>query len=160
MHKLFFILIGIILLNSVQAQKYCNPCGYAFSILVQPGTIPVDENGRPIKRKIMKERFIYILTAGKTKPVINTILYDKTDVKWDLPGLAEKEFSAVTEKTQKTMKIKPSKGCSMWRINIHEILNQAITENSPIINIKGKIENKSFTLLLNKETVVQGFDSY
>ena len=159
MQKLFFILIGIIFFNSVEAQKYCKPNGYAFSILVQPGTIPVNENGRPIKRKIMKERFIYILTAGKTKPVINTILYGKTDVKWEL-SKAEKEFSTVIENTQKTMKIKPSKGCSMWRINIQEILNKAISENNPTINIKGKIENKSFTLLLNKETAVQGFDSY
>ena len=160
MQKLFFILIGIIFFNSVEAQKYCKPNGYAFSILVQPGTIPVDENGRPVKRNINKERFIYILTAGKTKPVINTILYGKTGVKWDLTGLAEKEFSAVTESTQKIMKIKPSKGCSMWRINIQEILNQAISENNPTINIKGKIENKSFTLLLIKEIAVQGFDSY
>jgi len=160
MQKLFFILIGIIFLNTVEAQKYCKPNGYAFCIMIQSGTIPVDENGRPVKRNINKERFIYILTAGKFKPVINTILYGKTDVKWDLSGLAEKEFSAVTESTQKTMKIKPSKGFSMWRINIQEILNKAITENSPNINIKGKIENKSFTLLLNKETVVQGFDSY
>ena len=159
MQKLFFILIGIIFFNSVEAQKYCKPNGYAFSILVQPGTIPVDENGRPVKRNINKERFIYILTAGKTKPVINTILYGKTDVKWEL-SKAEKEFSTVIENTQKTIKIKPSKGCSMWRINIQEILNQAISENNPTINIKGKIENKSFTLLLNKETAVQGFDSY
>ena len=159
MQKLFFILIGIIFFNSVEAQKYCKPNGYAFSILVQPGTIPVDENGRPIKRRIMKERFIYILTLGKIKPVINTILYGKTDVKWEL-SKAEKEFSTVIENTQKTMKIKPSKGCSMWRINIQEILNKAITENNATINIKGKIENKSFTLLLNKETAVQGFDSY
>ena len=159
MQKLFFILIGIIFLNTVEAQKYCNPSGYAFSIMVQPGTIPVDENGRPIKRRIMKERFIYILTAGKIKPVINTILYGKTDVKWDL-SKAEKEFSAIIENTQKTIKIKPSKGCSMWRINIQETINHAIAENRPNINIKGKIENKSFTLLLNKETAVQGFDSY
>ncbi len=159
MQKLFFILIGIIFLNTVEAQKYCNPSGYAFSIIIQPGTIPVDENGSPIKRRIMKERFIYILTAGKIKPVINTIFYGKTVVKWDL-SKAEKEFSAIIENTQKTMKIKPSKGCSMWRINIQEILNQAISENSPTINIKGKIENKSFTLLLNKESAVQGFDSY
>ena len=159
MQKLFFILIGIIFFNSVEAQKYCKPNGYAFSILVQPGTIPVDENGRPVKRNINKERFIYILTVGKTKPVINNILYGKTDVKWDL-SRAEKEFSAIIENTQKTMKINPSKGCSMWRINIQEILNKAITENSPTINIKGKIENKSFTLLLIKEIAVQGFDSY
>ena len=59
MQKLFFILIGIIFLNTAQAQKYCNPSGYAFSILVQPGTIPVDENGRPIKRRIMKRK-IYL----------------------------------------------------------------------------------------------------
>ena len=58
------------------------------------------------------------------------------------------------------MKIKPSKECSMWRINIQEILNHPISENMPTINIKGKVENKSFTLLLNKETAVQGFDSY
>ena len=159
MQKLFFILIGIIFFNSVEAQKYCKPNGYAFSILVQPGTIPVDENGRPVKRNINKERFIYILTAGKTKPVINTILYGKTDVKWEL-SKAEKEFSTVIENTQKTIKIKPSKGCSMWRINIQEILNQAISENNPTINIKGKIENKSFTLLLNKETPLQGLDRY
>ena len=108
----------------------------------------------------MKERFIYILTAGKTKPVINTILYGKTGVKWDLTGLAEKEFSAIIENTQKTMKIKPSKGCSMWRINIQEILKNPNNENMAPINIKGKVENKSFTLLLNKETAVQGFDSY
>jgi len=160
MPKLFFILLGIIFLNAAQAQKYCKTSGYAFSILIQPGTIPVDENGNPIKRRINKERFIYIITMGKLKPTISSIMYGKTTVKWDLPNSSEKEFSAVTESTQKTMNIKPSKGCSLWRINIQEFPNQFISENIVGINIKGKIENKSFTLLLNKETNLWGFETY
>ena len=160
MQKLFFILIGIIFLNTTQAQKYFKPTGYAFSILIQPGTVPVDENGVPVKRQINKERFIYIITPGNNMPIINTIVYGKAAVKWDLPGPAEKEFSAVKDNTQKTMNIKPSKGCSMWRISIQEISNHGISENMPIINIKGKTDNKSFTLLLYKETAVQGFDTY
>ena len=160
MQKLFFILIGIIFLNTAQAQKYCNPSGYAFSILIQPGTIPVDENGVPIKRRINKERFIYIVTIGKLKPTISSVMFGKTAVKWDLSNVAEKEFSAVTESTQKTMNIKPTKGCSLWRINIQEIANQPISENMVSINIKGKIENKNFTILIYKETNLRGFETY
>ncbi len=160
MQKLFFILIGIIFLNTVQAQKYCKPSGYAFSILIQPGTVPVDENGGPVKRQINKERFLYIITPGKNKPIINSIVYGKATVKWDLPGPAENEFSAVKDNTQKTMIIKPSKGCSMWRINIQEINNRRISENISAISITGKTDNKSFTLLIFKETAVQGFDAY
>ena len=160
MQKLFFILLGILLLNAVQAQKYCKPSAYAFSISIQPGTIPVDESGAPIKRHSYKERFIYIVTPGKNKPTINTIAYGRAAVRWDLPGSAEFEFSAVTENTQKTMNIKPSKGCSMWRINIQEISNNTISESTSAIYIKGKIENKLFTLLIKKETPVQGFEAY
>jgi hypothetical protein len=160
LQKLFFIIIGIIFLNTAQAQKYCMPGGYAFNILIQPGTIPVDDKGVPLKRQINKERFIYLITPGKDKPTLTSIVYGKTAVKWDLPGTAENEFSAVTENTQKTMNIKPPKGCSMWRINIQEINNQRISENIPAINVTGKIDNKSFTLLIFKETAVQGFDTY
>ena len=160
MQKVFFILLGIIFLNTAQAQKYCKSSGYAFSILIQPGTIPVDENGVPIKRRINKERFIYIITMGNIKPIISSVIYGKTPVKWDLPSLAQKDFSAITESTQKTMNIKPPKGCSMWRINIQEIPYQSISENMISINIKGKIENKNFTLLLYKETALRGFETY
>ena len=160
MQKLFFILIGIIFLSTAQAQKYCKPGGYAFSILVQPGTIPVDENGNPLKRRINKERFIYIITPGKNKPTITSIVYGKTAVKWDLPGTAESEFSAVSENTQKTMNIKTSKGCFLWRINIHEVSTIGISENTNAINIKGITANKSFTILIYKETAIQGFDTY
>ena len=160
MQKLFFILIGILFINTTQAQKCSNPRGYAFSILIQPGTMPVDENGVPMKRKITKERFIYLITSGNAKPVINTILYGKTAVKWDVADIKEKEFSTVAESTQKTLLIKPGKGGSLWKINIQEISNHVISENLPAINIKGKIDNKLFTLLLYKETAVKGFDSY
>ena len=160
MQKLFLILIGTIFLNAVLAQKYCKPSGFAFNILIQPGTMPVDENGVPIKRHVNKERFIYIITPGKNKPTITAITYGKAAVKWDLPDTAEKEFSVVTENTQRTMNIKPSKGCSMWRINIQEISNHHIAENMPTINIKGKTDNRSFTLFIYKETAVQGFDAY
>ena len=97
---------------------------------------------------------------GNIKPIISSVIYGKTPVKWDLPSLAQKDFSAITESTQKTMNIKPPKGCSMWRINIQEIPYQSISENMISINIKGKIENKNFTLLLYKETALRGFENY
>ncbi len=160
MQKLFFIITGIIFLNTAQAQKYCKSSGYAFSILIHPGTIPVDEKGVPLKRRINKERFIYIFTPVKNKPTITSIVYGKTAVKWDLPGTSEKEFSAITENTQKTMNIKPSKGCFMWRINIQEVSNNSISENMNTINIKGITADKPFTIMVYKETAVQGFDTY
>ena len=160
MQKLFFILTGLIFLNSAQAQKHCNPGGYAFSILIQPGTIPVDENGNRTRPRLSKEHFIYITTSGKMKPIINSIFFGKTAVKWDVPGPAETGYSAVTQTTQKTISIKPFKGCSLWRINIQEFANHPIAENSASIIIKGKADNKSFSLVLNKETAVQGYDTY
>lgn len=160
MQKLFYFLIGIIFLNSAEAQKHCKPGGFAFSVLTQPGTIPVDENAVAMKRHINKERFIYIMTSGGNMPTITSVAYGNISVKWSIRGTSEKVFSAITEKTQKTMDIKPAKGCSMWRIDIQEIPNQLILENVSAINIKGKTANKLFILLLNTETAVQGFDNY
>lgn len=71
-----------------------------------------------MKRKIKKERFIYIVSSGKAKPSIKTISYNNIAVKWGVLDIAEKEYAAVTESTQKTMSIKLFKGGSMWRINI------------------------------------------
>jgi len=160
MQKLFFILIGIIFLNSVEAQKYCKPNGYAFSIMIQPGTIPVDENGRPVKRNINKERFIYIMSAGKVKPVINSISYGQTAVKSNLLPTAEKEFSAVHESTQKKLNILPVYGNSMWRINIQEIAEYPILGKVLPIIIKGKMATKPFVVLIYTETPLQGLDRY
>ena len=160
MQKLFFILIGIIFLSTVQAQKYCKPCGYAFSILIQPGTIPVDENDTPLKRRIMKERFIYIMAAGKVKPVINSISYGQTAVKGKLLPTAEKEFSAVHESTQKKLNILPVYASSMWRINIQEIAEYPILGMVLPIIIKGKMATKPFVILIYTETPLQGLDRY
>ncbi len=77
-------------------------------------------------------------------------MYGKAAVKWELPGPAEKEFSAVTENTQKPMNLKPSKGCFMWRINIKEVSNYRTSESINIINIKGKVADKSFTILVQR----------
>ena len=160
MHKLLFILIGLIFLNNTQAQKIYQPCGYAFSILIEPGTLPVDENGVPMKRKIKKERFIYIVLSGKEKPSIKTISYNNIAVKWDVLNIAEKEYAAVNETTQKTMSIKPLKNGSMWRINIQEIDHRFIGTKAVPIIIKGDNGTKAFETIIGKETAVQGYETY
>ena len=160
MQKLFFIIISILFLQTAHAQKYCKPSGFAFSITTQPGTIAVDESGAPMKRHIQKERFVYLITPGNSMPVITSVAYANTVVKWSVQSNAAKIFSAVSEKTQKTMNIKPPKGCSMWRVDIQEISGHPILENIASINIKGKTAGKSFTIFLNKENAVQGFDAY
>ncbi|MFN0082479.1 MAG: hypothetical protein ACKVOM_08160 [Ferruginibacter sp.] len=73
MQKLFFILMGFLSLNNAVAQKANQPYGNAFSILIQPGTIPVDENGIPVEIKINRERFIYVMVPEKNKPTVKTI---------------------------------------------------------------------------------------
>ena len=160
MQKLFFLLIALISLNNVFAQKFIQPSAYAFSILIQPGTIAVDENGMRIMPKINKERFIYIMVPGKNRPTIKSVQYDKVAVKWDISADAEKEYSAVSESTQKTMKIKSLKGGTMWRINIQEYPNHLISSKALSIIIKGINSFKPFTIMINKETAVQGYDSY
>ena len=160
MQKLFLILCGLIFLNTANAQKYFKPSGRAFSILIQPGNIAVDEIGIPTKRKINKERFIYILTGDKVRPIINSIFYGPTAVKWELLSTSEKEFSAVQENTQKAVNIKPTYGNSIWRIIIQEIPNNSISDKALPIIIKGKKSNKPFTVLINTETALQGFESY
>lgn len=159
MQKLFFILMALISFNTAFAQKLI-PSAYAFSIIIQPGTIPVDENGIQIKPKINKERFIYIMVPGKNRPTIKSVQYDKVGVKWDILADAEKEYSAVSESTQKTMKIKSLKGGTMWRINIQEYPNQLISSKALPIIIKGINISKPFTIMIYKETAVQGYDSY
>ncbi len=101
MRKLVFILLGFLFFNNAVAQKTNQPYGYAFSIIIQPGTIPIDENGVPMKNKINRERFIYVMVPGKNKPTIKTISYNKTAVKWDILNVAEKEYAPVSESTQK-----------------------------------------------------------
>ena len=160
MQKLFFILTGLIFLNNAIAQKVNQPGAHAFSILIQPGTMPMDENGVPAKRKINKERFIYVVIPGKNKPYIKSISYNKTSVKWDLIGTAEKEYSFVSEISQKTTRIKPFRNGNMWRINIQEINNQNISDKAVPIIINGSVSNVPFTIILNKEIAVQGYDSY
>ena len=160
MQKLFFILTGLIFFNNAIAQKANQPGAYAFSILIQPGTIPMDENGVPEKRKINKERFIYIMIPGKNRPTIKSVQYDKVAVKWDILADAEKEYSAVSESSQKTMKIKSLKGGTIWRINIQEYPNHSISSKALPIIIKGINSSKPFTIMINKETAVQGYDSY
>ena len=159
MQKLFFILMALISFNTAFAQKLI-PSAYAFSIIIQPGTLPIDENGIPLEVKINKERFIYVMLPGKNKPTIKSIQYNKTAVKWNILNEAEKEYSAISESTQKTMKIKSFKGGTMWRIYIQEYPNHSISPKALPIIIKGIYSSKPFTIMINKETAVQGYDSY
>ena len=160
MKKLFLLLIGFVFLNTVVAQKSNQLCGSAYSILIQPGTIPVDENGVVIKPKINKERFIYLMVPGKNKPLIKSVQYNKTLVKWDILSEAEPSYSVISEHTQKTLKIKPFKSGTMWRVNIQEYPHRSIPTNALPIVIKGNLSNKPFSIIVNKETAVQGYDSY
>ncbi len=160
MQKLLFIFIGLIFLNTAKAQKNYQPCGYAFSTLTQPGTMPVDENGVPVKRKINKERFVYIILPGKIKPAVKTVAYNNVAVKWDVSEYAENEYAAVSESTQKTMRIKAFKGGTMWRLTIQEFPNHAIQSKEVPIVIKGNVGAKPFTVTILKETAVQGYETY
>lgn len=159
MQKFFFILMGLIFFNTAFGQKLI-PSAYAFSFIIQPGTIPVDENGISMLLKINKERFIYVMLLGKNKPTIKSIEYNKTPVKWNILNEAEKEYSAVSESTQKTMKIKSCKGCAMWRINIQEYTNHSIPSKELPIILKGINGTKPFIIILNKVAVIQNYDSY
>ena len=160
MLKLFFILSGLIFLNTVNGQINIKPTGFAFNIIIQPGNIPVDENGVPVKLTINKERFIYIITKGSVKPVLKSITYNKVLVKWNIVRAAEQKYSATSKSTQKTIIIKPTKGSSMWRIDIQEFPNHSISDTTVPIIIKGSSYHKPFSIFVFKETPVQGYDSY
>lgn len=76
MKKIFLLLPALFLLIACFSQKRCTVTkAVAFYNMSQPGILPVDENGRPMKSKINKERFIYMLTSCKTKPVITSVTY-------------------------------------------------------------------------------------
>jgi hypothetical protein len=160
MKKLYFSLLGLFFLMGLKAQVNCKTVkGYAYSMITLPGILSVDENGVTIPPRINKERFIYFTTTCKIKPTINTVLYGKTIVKTDPTPTAETSFTA-TKTDQKAILLRAAKGNYLWRISVMENNANPIANKISSISVTGKIDKKSFFILMKEEIELQGPETY
>ena len=161
MKKLYFTLIGLLFLFGLQAQVNCKALkGYAYSMVIMPGTLRVDENGTPLPVELHKERFIYFVTNCKTPPIINTVLYGKTVVRADEKPTKEIFFSAAKVNGQKTMLLKPGRGNYLWKLYVVPTDGKSIPNKNISITVSGKIGSKPFFIIIKEETELQGPETY
>ena len=66
----------------------------AFCITIQPGMIPVDDNGNPRPRPIQVERFLYIECKGVEKPQIMEITGNRIPFNYQIMTVAPGIVSA------------------------------------------------------------------
>jgi hypothetical protein len=139
------------------AQSACNiKKAYAFYHVSMPGMQMADENGNPIPPKPNITRFIYVEYSGSKIPVINTVLYNNTQLSFSVVSVKAKTVSVGDKKLNPNNSITAKKGNSFLKIDLQPAEGKTMPEaDCKSIVIKSKVGNKlcKFYVLNEKEFV-------
>ncbi len=163
MKSLLYILLTMVALSSCAQSKPVIKRSYAYLLVTHAGMIAVDDNGNQRSNGVDTTHIIFIETPATATP------------KWDVALLNNKTYSITASPvSQKTLQvgfsqtdeqpiiIKPSAGNKLWRINLGEIIkNRKIADSANkqkapgSIILEGRMNNKTFTHIITKQTVLR-----
>lgn len=152
MKKIFSTLLLVFFITNVFAQKPCSVLSAnAFYSIVMPGNMQVDENGQPRKRKVNKNRTIYISTNCKTAPSISKVMYDTVSSNFFIEKAKAEEVSSLMDDSNHKIILKVAKSSFLWKISIVESGGISITENPKSIILLWKLKNRQSKILIKTE---------
>lgn len=135
----------------------------AFCITIQPGTIPVDDNGNPRPRPIQVERFLYIECKGVEKPQIMEITGNRIPFNYQIMTVAPGIISAGKRMLDgKDIQLVARKNCRLWKIDLTHKAGTSIFPATEIkqMTIQYRSGKKTYAFTLNNETEIRGFERY
>ncbi|MEQ1554248.1 MAG: hypothetical protein ABL929_08730 [Ferruginibacter sp.] len=126
----------------------------AFYKLTLPGMIKVNGNGQQITPTPSRERFIYIETFGKAKPILQKITYDALVYSFSLSNDdSTKTEIGIEPQSGKKIYLQPSKGNKLWKIYlVLKTGKENTTQKAKLITIKGIQNDAPFMYLIKNET--------
>ena len=136
------------------AQNYKIQKAYAFVSTFTPGRAQTDEDGRRRNPGTVTERFIYIETNYKDKPLIDSVLYNSEVFTGTITAIKEARHNAGIKKVNKQeVIISPKKGNYIWRLDLQKA-NGNNLKHEPVkkIIIKGKLGKSKFSYTIIFET--------
>ncbi len=152
MKKIFSTLLLVFFITNVFAQKPCSVLSAnAFYSIVMPGNMQVDENGQPRKRKVNKNRTIYISTNCKTAPSISKVMYDTVSSNFFIEKAKAEEVSSLMDDSNHKIILNVAKSSFLWKISIVESGGISIAENPKTIILLWKLKNKTSKILIKTE---------
>ena len=162
MKKITGILALVFFTVCGNAQNYKIQKAYAFVTSFTPGRAQTDENGKRINPETVTERFIYVETNYKSKPVIDSVLYNGELFAGTITEIKEIKYNAGIKKVNgQAVIISLKKGNNLWRLDLQPAINK--TQLQPGVKkiiIKGKLGKTNFRYLLNNETELSSPDRY
>jgi hypothetical protein len=150
MKLLLSFLTATILALPCIAQRNCTPTKqFAFYSVVQPGNIPLDDNGVPRRQKPVINRTIYLISACRTKPEIGRITYNGINVDFTLERTEGRTENVGSDTDGNEVILRASAAGSIWKLIIGDI-KSSIDHNKAKIMIYGK-GKRSFALTIKTE---------
>ena len=122
MKKIPGILLLIFFTVCGNAQNYKIQKAYAFVTSFTPGRAQTDENGRHINPGPVTERFIYVETNYKSKPLIDSVLYNGELFSGTITEIKETKHNAGIKKVNgQAFIISSKKGNNLWRLGLQDV---------------------------------------
>ena len=147
-------LASIIFFSSVAQNTERIQRAYAFFKVIQPGNIPMDDNGRRIQTAPNIERFIYIECSGSKMPTVTDIRYNNIPLGPTVTG--ENEITVHAGKkfeNSQDIILTPRKGYRFWKIELQTLNGQPMPrQDAKHIIIKTRSGSKMYKFYLYKET--------
>jgi hypothetical protein len=152
MKKIFSTIVLVFFITNLFAQKPCSVISAnAFYSIVMPGNMQVDENGQPLKKKVNKNRTIFISTNCKTAPTISKVIYDTVSPSFFIEKAKAEEVLSLMDDANNKIILKIAKSSFLWKLSIVESGGISITENPKTIILLWKLKNKTSKILIKTE---------
>jgi hypothetical protein len=155
MKNLILIIVALLSFNVSFSQKQCKIVkGLAIFTVIQPGTMPIDENGNARKLPLNITRTIYLTTTCADKPVIKEIKYGDVLAKTTIARIDANDIFLGQDLDGNKINMQIIKGNSLWKVDV--VVDNVEPSTSMKIYVKGLLQKKSFVVIVKKEVEIEG----
>ena len=156
--KKYCIAILLCTACSSYAQNYKIQKAVAFFTVSLPGMIPEDGNGNKIRPLPLIERFIYIESNYKSKPRIDSVLYNSLYFISSVDSVHQNKITAgVNAATGIPVVITAKKGNRLWKVNLQQRAGSFLAhEDLKKILFTATLGKVSIKQVINVETELAG----
>jgi hypothetical protein len=163
--KMKLFIIAVLVFTNISwsfAQSTCaiKKAGAYFNVSL-PGIQMVDDNGNPVPVKPIINRFIYVEYTGLKMPEIKAVLYNGSELSFNVIGLKEKTVQIGDKGLNPNNSFSVKKGNSMLKIELQYKEGKTIPDRDcKSIVIKSKIVGRTCRFYVIGEKEFRSFPSY
>jgi len=146
----------IFLLPACAQKNYGITKSYAYKKTFTPGNIMVDDQNNPVNGGLQVQHIVYLEVSGAGTPVVDEVIYNGDSYDSGVyPVVTLPEVVGKEKSTEKQILLPVGKGNTLWKIELTKKAgNNKLNPESKAVSIliKGKIDNKPFSVSITKET--------